>query len=177
MLVKDLSGSTTHSTSTEHFAHWFPSVASDIDLKDAADEGDIAALEKLYAQGGLDVNKISEEGQRSALHYAALHNGGDLAVIDKLIEFKADVNMKYGASENSVLHWCAKKGHYTALRHLVSQHCAEVNAQDNTQMAPLHQVCEEAGSLPLTVSQDSVRCLVEHNGDLSAKDRRPPPHP
>jgi ankyrin repeat protein len=102
----------------------------DAALRDAAEQGDMAAMEKLVARGA-DVNAMEEHGN-APLHCAATE--GSVAAMKWLVEEGANVLAK-DKDGDTVLNCAVLNGHMAATQWLVA-HGADINAV--TGMDSLH---------------------------------------
>ena len=117
---------------------------------------------ELLRQNGADPH-FRGNGMRTPLHSAAYY--GDLEVVQKLIEYDADVSAKndrgctplYIASEGNNLK-------DRAVLRLLLEHGADVNARAADGSTPLHY------ALIFSRSPEVVRILLEHGADVKAMD-------
>ena len=106
--------------------------------------------------------------KRTPLHSAVncFYNFGHIKVVQKLIEYDADINAEDGFG-STPLHW-ASRGHYFkdgSILRLLLKHGGDVNARNRRGLTSLH-VASERGALEV------VRLLLEYDADVEAKDDR-----
>lgn len=79
------------------------------------------------------INGVSQQGF-NALYYAILHD--NTAIVNRLIQAKADINHHYQATDETPLMLAAKLGRYQIIRELIDAG-ADINARNKNRMTPL----------------------------------------
>ena len=130
----------------------------------AAFAGEHFQTADLLRHNGADphMRHIRGYSRNTLLHYAA--NYGSLEVVQKLIEYGADINAK-GNCEMTPLHWTSYGRNFkdgSALR-LLLEHGADINVQDRDGWTPLY-FASKNGALEV------VRLLLEYGADAEVKD-------
>jgi len=138
-----------------------------LDLWDAAHNGDIRGLKLAIQRGGNpDYFKSSEECGPTSLHAAARIPGANGTCTKELIEKGAEVNVKLVSNFNSPLHEAASNGNLDICKILVEAG-ATVNSDSGNGFGntPMH-TATRAGSLSI------VKYLMEHGGDVNVVNNR-----
>ena len=100
----------------------------DIDIHDAAFEGNIKAV-KQHLAAGVDVNAKNVDG------YTPLHSARNEEIVEIFIVNGANINAK-DANEFTSLHYAAARGHKEVAELLITKG-ADVNAKDDLGKTPL----------------------------------------
>ena len=106
-----------------------------LQLKSAATDGDVAALERLLRTAG---PRDRDDDGHTPLHYAAWC--GAEALCRRLLDQKCDVNA-VNEDGKTPLHYAAGYGHYDVVRMLLDAG-ADINRADRSGFTALHQVAE-----------------------------------
>ena len=115
---------------------------------------------------GADVNQRNSEGG-TPLYYSAGGLGDDLfPVTQALVAHGADVNARCGSIQVTPLHNADVDGSVKTVKFLISKG-ANVNARDGKGDTPLHAAAFTSYGSPL----DIARILVEHGGDIDARNK------
>lgn len=104
------------------------------DLLNAADSGDVGAIERLVEEHGAHVNEARDIKGKTPLHLAA--EGGHQATCGELLRLDANVNAR-DKEGRTPLHLAAAKGHTGTMEELLASG-ADVNARDRRGDTPLH---------------------------------------
>jgi len=115
----------------------------------------------LYHNGAIpDVQ--GRHWKKTPLHSAAFRE--NLEVVQKLIEYDADINAKDGTGWTP-LHWASQGFNFKddSVLRLLLEHGANINARAENGWTPLHMASHD-GALEV------VRVLLEHGVDVEAKD-------
>jgi len=128
-------------------------------LNVAVSMGNADAVQKACAAGA-DINKACEHTGWLPIHGAA--SGGNLEVLNLLVEKKADVS---GMTNRQMqpIHLAAKEGDVPMLQRLVELG-ADMEAKSSTKKRPIHYACESAHI-------DVSRFLIESGCDPLTPDR------
>lgn len=89
---------------------------------------------------------------------------GRVAAAQALLTAGADVNVRCGALERTVVHMAAQEGQVEILRAVVD-HGADVNVADANSNTPLH------AAATANATSESIDVLVKAGADMEAKDR------
>lgn len=125
----------------------------------AAQQGDVAKIKALLAAPGVNVNLSDPDTGRTALHWAARENRGEIVAL--LVEAKADINAQDRTGKGP-LTLAAETGSVDATNQLVAAG-ASVNARDSIGGTPLTWACGLG-------TADTVKILLEHGADISVID-------
>jgi len=138
-------------------------------VKDAAIDGDVAALTKLViAHGGPAVRLDANPGELTALHWAAA--SGSVETVNLLLAPPVNADPRAARNNNfTPLHSAAMQGH-AAVCEVLLKAGAEVNVQTKPQgYAPLHSAAF-AGHI------EAIQVLLAHGADhglLNYRGERP----
>ena len=113
--------------------------APDIDIHDAAEEGNVEAV-KQHLAAGTDVNTKGGWLEVTPLHYAA--DEGHKEIVELLIAEGADVNTKDEDSWTP-LHSAVSDDHNKEIAELLIANGAEVNAKSDSGRTPLHSAANK----------------------------------
>ncbi|MDR2806579.1 MAG: ankyrin repeat domain-containing protein [Puniceicoccales bacterium] len=83
----------------------------------------------------------------------------NLAAVEHLIAYGADVNQTDGFSSDTPLHFAVKKGKVDIVKCLI-EHGADANAQSSGGNTPLHYAAEQG-------KVDIVKCLIRHKANVA----------
>ena len=133
---------------------------SDVPLINAAQQGDVSAVESLLKQGA-DPNAAAGDGM-TALHWAA--ERGHQKVIELLISSGAALDTKTRIGKYTPLHLASRGGHGGVTR-LLLKAGSNPNATTTTSgVTPLHLAAAAIGGA------DAVAALLEHGADTNATE-------
>ena len=133
---------------------------SDLPLINAAQEGDVGAVESLLKQGA-DPNAATGDGM-TALHWAA--ERGHQKVIELLISSGAAVDTRTRIGKYTPLHLASRGGHGGIARVLLEAG-SNPNATTTTSgVTPLHLAAASIGGA------DAVAALLEHGAEANATE-------
>jgi ankyrin repeat protein len=135
-----------------------PSTAAHDDLREAAYENDLAAVEAFLAAGA-DLEARDADGD-TALHMAAIQ--ADSAVISALVVAGADVNARSKRGETPLFH-AAENGNLPAVLALIAAG-ADVNARSNFGHTPLVYAIDGG-------HQAIVEALLDGGADVATRDQ------
>jgi len=128
----------------------------DVDLRNAAKEGNVELMQQLIKRG-VSVNSESKYGLRP-LHVAA--QNGQTAAAEFLVANGADVNAQTKSGE-SPLHASSKHG-FAPVVELLLKSGATVNAVNSEGASPLHLACEDS-------QKDVIKLLLTKGADRDLK--------
>jgi ankyrin repeat protein len=119
---------------------------------------------KILRETSVDVNACDATGS-TPLHIAAAQ--GSSKMIRKLLKFGAqmDIPDKTGALP---LHRAARRGNHAALNALLTSDKVDINAQDNSNLAPLHVACQHGW-------RECVEILLARKADVLCEGWRKNP--
>ncbi|OLL24050.1 Palmitoyltransferase akr1 [Neolecta irregularis DAH-3] len=133
--------------------------AAEPSLFAAAQNGDTALIETLFASGRAHVYDEDDQGI-SALHWAAINDR--LLVCKLLIQHGADVNKRGGDLQATPLHWAARSGH-VYIAHLLLLHDADPLMTDSQGFNSLHLATHSSNIL-------LVAYLLHHDLPVDSPD-------
>lgn len=125
----------------------------------AAQQGNVVKLKELLAVAGTNVNQVDPDTGRTALHWAARENRGE--IIGLLIEAKADVNAPDRTGKGP-LTLAAETGSVDATRRLADAG-ASVTARDSIGGTPLTWACGLG-------TAETVKILLDKGADIGVID-------
>lgn len=128
-------------------------------LVSAAQRGDLAKVKELLAVTGTNVNEVDPDTGRTALHWAARENRGEIVAL--LLEAKADVNA-LDRTGKGPLTLAAETGSVDATQRLVDAG-ANVTARDQIGGTPLTWACGLGNAA-------TVKILLDKGADVSVVD-------
>ncbi|NDG64888.1 MAG: DUF1573 domain-containing protein, partial [Planctomycetes bacterium] len=132
------------------------------DLVLAAQQGNVAKVKELLAVAGVNVNQVDADTGRTALHWAARENRGEIVAI--LIEAKADVNAQDRTGKGP-LTLAAETGSVEATQKLVDAG-ASLTARDSIGGTPLTWGCGlgSAETVKILLAKGADATVVDVNG-------------
>ena len=119
---------------------------------------DVAMLDKMLGQGGVDINEPDGLG-RTALIAASAR--GHVASVAFLLASKANVEL-HDRGGFTALHRAAGEGHLNVVN-LLLDHGADVNARSKGRQTPLHMPAGRGHT-------EVVRLLIDRGADVNAQD-------
>ncbi|MSR28052.1 MAG: DUF1573 domain-containing protein [Phycisphaerales bacterium] len=128
-------------------------------LVSAAQKGDVAKVKELLAASGTNVNEVDPDTGRTAIHWAARENRGEIVGI--LIEAKADVNAQDRTGKGP-LTLAAETGSVDATSRLIAAG-ASVTARDQIGGTPLTWACGLGNA-------ETVKLLLDKGADVGVVD-------
>ena len=128
----------------------------------AAQQGNVAKVKELLAVAGVNVNQVDADTGRTALHWAARENRGEIVAI--LIEAKADVNAQDRTGKGP-LTLAAETGSADATQKLVDAG-ASLTARDSIGGTPLTWGCGlgSAETVKILLAKGADATVVDVNG-------------
>ena len=109
-------------------------VATSIELRTAAHEGDLSEFMKLIEAG-----HTSRQSRTFPVHLAAIE--GRMNILCYLIENKGYSHSSEDCSKKTPLHFAALHGHLKVVKYFVSEQNADPSNQDKFLRTPLHYAC------------------------------------
>ncbi|MDA0214119.1 MAG: ankyrin repeat domain-containing protein [Planctomycetota bacterium] len=139
-----------------------PSVAPTSELVLAAQQGNVVKVKELLAVAGVNVNQVDGDTGRTALHWAARENRGEIIAI--LIEAKADVNAQDRTGKGP-LTLAAETGSVDATQKLVDAG-ASLTTRDSIGGTPLTWGCAlgSAETVKILLAKGADATVVDVNG-------------
>jgi len=128
-------------------------------LVTAAQKGDAAKVKELLAASGTNVNDVDPETGRTALHWAAREDRGEIVAL--LIEAKADVNAQDRTGKGP-LTLAAEMGRVDATKRLLDAG-ASFTARDQIGGTPLTWACGLGNA-------ETVKLLLDKGADVTVVD-------
>ncbi len=128
----------------------------------AAQQGNVVKVKELLAVPGVNVNQVDGDTGRTALHWAARENRGEIVAI--LIEAKADVNVQDRTGKGP-LTLAAETGSVDATQKLVDAG-ASLTARDSIGGTPLTWGCGlgSAETVKILLAKGADATVVDVNG-------------
>lgn len=84
------------------------------------------------------VNQKTKREGNTAIHFASFK--GNIDIIEKLIKFKADVEI-CNSNGNNVLHMAAKGNNPNTIVYFKEKYNMDIDSMDDLQSTPLHRAC------------------------------------
>ena len=107
------------------------------------------------------VNQKTKKEGNTAIHFASYI--GNMDVIDKLIKFKANVEIS-NFNGNNVLHMAAKGNNPNAIIYFKEKYNMDIESVDELESTPLHRACFYGADL-------TVNFILSFNVNINYKDR------
>ena len=121
----------------------------------------------LLRHNGADPHVQGRE-EHTPLHSAVncFSNFGHIKVVEKLIEYDADINAK-NVHGSTPLHWASRGHHFKdcSILRLLLKHGGDVNARSQSGSTPLHEASKNG-------AMEVARLLLEYGADPEAEDDR-----
>lgn len=128
----------------------------------AAQQGDAAKVKALLAVAGTNVNQVDPDTGRTALHWAARENRGEIVAI--LIEAKADINAQDRTGKGPIT-LAAETGSADATRRLADAGASLTN-RDSIGGTPLSWACGlgTAETVEILLNKGADATIIDVNG-------------